>query len=88
MLWAQGADGDTMVILLSGEVTVEQGGRIEATVGPGKWVGEVALLHDVPRTATVRARTPITYCVLQRDHVSEALAVSGEHPGQLVEQLA
>ena len=77
-----------MVILLSGEATVEQGGRIEATIGPGEWVGEVALLHDVPRTATVRARTPITYCELKRDHVREALAVSDEHPAQLVEQLA
>ena len=88
VLWAQGAHGDTMVILLSGEATVEQGGRIEATIGPGEWVGEVALLHDVPRTATVRARTPITYCELKRDHVREALAVSDEHPAQLVEQLA
>jgi CRP-like cAMP-binding protein len=88
VLWTQGAQGDTMVILLSGEATVEQGGRIEATIGPGEWVGEVALLHDVPRTATVRARTAVTYCELQREHVHEALSLTDEHPAHLVEQLA
>ncbi|HKG35951.1 MAG TPA: cyclic nucleotide-binding domain-containing protein, partial [Solirubrobacterales bacterium] len=88
VLWTQGAEGDTMAILLSGEVTVEQGGRVEATIGPGDWVGEVALLHDVPRTATVRANTPVTYCELQRDHVREAFSVSDESPAELVEQLA
>jgi CRP-like cAMP-binding protein len=50
--------------------------------------GTVALLHDVPRTATVRAQTTITYCELQREHVREALAVSDEHPAQLVEKIA
>ena len=88
VLWAQGTAGDTMVSLLDGEVIVERDGRVEATVGPGGWVGEVALLHNVQRTATVRAHTDVAFCELQREHVQQALALDGRNLGQLVEQLA
>jgi CRP-like cAMP-binding protein len=87
-LWEQGAPGDTMGIVLAGEVTVEQGGNVEGSVGPGGWVGEVALLHDVPRTATVRAITPVILCEVRRADVLEALEMEGHPPARIVEQLA
>jgi CRP-like cAMP-binding protein len=77
-----------MGIVLAGEVTVEQGGNVEGSVGPGGWVGEVALLHDVPRTATVRAITPVILCEVRRADVLEALEMEGHPPARIVEQLA
>jgi CRP-like cAMP-binding protein/MFS family permease len=88
VLWSQGEHGDTMVILLAGSVTVEQGGRVEATVGPGECVGEVAVLHGVPRTATVRASVATTFYELRREQVREVLALADGGVGPLVERLS
>lgn len=87
-LWEQGAPGDTMGIVLAGEVTVEQGGNVEGSIGPGGWVGEVALLHEVPRTATVRAITPVVLCEVRRADVLETLEMEGHPPARILEQLA
>ena len=88
VLWSQGETGETMVVLLAGSVTVEQGGRIEATVGPGECIGELAVLHEVPRTATIRASASTTYCELHRDHVRRALSLGDGEVGPLVEGLS
>ena len=63
----QGDPGDAFYGIGSGQVEVVQDGRRTSVLGPGAYVGEVALLLDVPRTATVRTMTPVRAYRLERD---------------------
>jgi CRP/FNR family cyclic AMP-dependent transcriptional regulator len=45
-------------IIVSGTVRIERGGRTINTIGPGDFLGEIALLDGGPRTATATAETP------------------------------
>ena len=51
--------GHELVLVLEGEVDVLRDGQVVATLGPGNHVGEVAVLDDYRRNATVVAKTPV-----------------------------
>ena len=57
-LMREGEAGDRFYLIDTGDIEISQGGRTLRTLGPGAGVGEIALLHDVPRTASVQARRP------------------------------
>jgi CRP-like cAMP-binding protein len=61
----EGESGREFFVLLEGEVDVTRGGVL-VEGGPRDFFGEVSLLEDTPRTATVTARTPIRFVVLTR----------------------
>jgi MFS family permease len=73
----QGDPGDCVYIVASGELAVDVDGRPGAHLGPGEVFGEIALMRDVPRTASVRAVTHSKLFTLGRD---EFLAAVTGHP--------
>ena len=73
----EGEAGDAFYLIESGSVTVTQEGRHLRDEGPGEYFGEIALLHDIPRTATVTATTDVVLRVLDREVFLRALSGDG-----------
>jgi len=63
-LIAEGSRAHEFFVLLDGSVEVTSGGKLLTELGPGSHFGEIALVSDVPRTATVRATSPVRVLLL------------------------
>lgn len=72
----QGETGDAFYVVGSGRLDVSAGTQHLRELGAGDHFGEVALLLDVPRTATVTARTPVRLFVLDRAAFERVVARS------------
>jgi len=66
-LVTQGEPGDRFYVIESGRAEIIRDGVVIDSVSKGMYFGEVALLRDVPRTATVAAATPMRVFALDRD---------------------
>ena len=64
VLMREGRPGREFVVLVEGSARVTRDGNVLADLGEGDWVGEIALLTNVPRTATVTATSPIRVLVI------------------------
>jgi uncharacterized protein YhbP (UPF0306 family) len=78
----RGGPADRFFILVEGEATVTADDAGEGqpihSLGPGQLFGEVAILRDQPRTATVRAKTDTKLLALERDTFRDLIAQSME----------
>ena len=76
-LFEQGEPGDSAYVILSGNARVfanTDAGEIElAEVSETDFVGEIAILCDVPRTATVEAKSDLTALRVNKDCFAELL---------------
>lgn len=64
VLTRAGEPGFEFMIVVEGEAAVQRDGDEVARVGPGSFIGELALLDHAPRTATVKAATDMVVWVL------------------------
>jgi hypothetical protein len=72
----QGEPGSSVYVVVGGRADVVGDGTVVARLGPGDAFGEIAVLQDVPRTASVVAATDLELFELRRD---DFLAALGRH---------
>jgi len=77
-LMRQGEHGNEMYVIASGSVRIERNGREIATLGPGNAVGEMSLLSEGPRLATVTTLEPTTVFAIGHREFHTLIADSSE----------
>jgi cyclic nucleotide-binding protein len=77
-VFSQGEHGDRFYVVETGHAEIAVDGEPPKTIGRGDFFGEIALLRDVPRTATVRAHEELHLYAIERDDF--IAAVTGHAP--------
>ena len=78
VLIREGDEGDRFYVIESGQMTASFEGAVLRQMGPGDPFGEIALLRDVPRTATVTADEPTVVLALDRAEFLDAVTGNSE----------
>jgi CRP-like cAMP-binding protein len=81
LLFREGDPSDALYVIVEGEVSVQAEGppRVETSrLGPGTFIGEVALMTDQPRSATVSCVVPAELLRIDRHTLSRVLANHGD----------
>ena len=82
LMW-EGDRGAEAFVILDGTAEVAVAGEVVAVVGRGQTVGEMALIDNRPRSATVVARTPLRVLVVGRRHLGALVGQPGVARGLL-----
>ncbi len=86
-LFAEGSYGDRAYIIQEGELEIikSSSGRevLLALRGPGEVIGEIALLEDLPRMASARARTEVSMLSIDRQQLQELMETSPSAAGAM-----
>jgi CRP-like cAMP-binding protein len=76
LLVEEGQPGLLFFIVVSGQAVVRRGRDRVATIGPGDHFGELSLLDEEPRSASVICETDMTLLVLRKRHFQNVLRAS------------
>ncbi len=87
-LTVEGRPGREFFVLVEGTVDVVKGRKKINSLGPGDFFGEIALLTNAPRTATVRATSPIRALVITDRSFRRLLEDSPEVQRKVIGALA
>jgi CRP-like cAMP-binding protein len=88
VLIREGETGELFFVLVKGSAEVRKGTRRIATLGAGDFAGELALLTDAPRTATVTTTSPVTALRATRKGFSALLETSPRIQQKVLRALA
>jgi len=88
VLTKEGQAGYEFIVVLDGEIEIRKGDRVVASRGAGSYVGEIALLDNRPRTATVVAKTPVVIEVIGRREFLSLLATAPELSEEIMSTMA
>jgi CRP-like cAMP-binding protein len=77
VLFNAGDEGNVMYAVVEGTIDLEREGRVLDKIGPGGIVGEMALVDDVPRSATARASSDARVVSVDAEHFTYLVQ---EHP--------
>lgn len=80
VIMSEGDYGDQYVLIVDGSVAFTQGGARVNTLHSGGAFGEIALVRDIPRTATAVATTSVEARTLDREAFLAALGCSTDAP--------
>ena len=75
----EGQPGDDFFVVVDGTAEATVGGDPLGELGPGSFFGEMALIDGGDRSATVRAKTPMSLLVLGRHDFNEMLSNAMPH---------
>jgi CRP-like cAMP-binding protein len=84
----EGAFGQEFFILVSGTAKVTRKGKTVANLGPGDFFGEIALLHNAPRNATVTATSDVDALVVSHRDFTSLLATAPQIQAKVLQALA
>jgi CRP-like cAMP-binding protein len=88
VLCREGETAQEFFVIVDGEVEVTKDGRRLSTLTDGEFFGEIALIEDLPRTATVTATTPLRFFVLTRQSFRSLIERQPEVESKVLRALA
>ncbi|MFM2004450.1 MAG: hypothetical protein RLZZ09_105 [Pseudomonadota bacterium] len=74
ILFHQGTEGEDMYVLIEGQALIELEGLLFEEIGPGDFVGELAVIDGSPRLATVITQTPCKFVRVDRQRFRTLIA--------------